>query len=191
MIRTRRDLQAYIAADARSCGRDSVRPKLYMDLVWKFQVALRRKEYYKNQQGLRKLLLLPLAFLAYLRCDRLGVRLGFSIPCNVFDKGLSIAHYGTIAVNGTSTVGKNCRIHEGVTIGSTGGSPGPRLGDNVFIGSGAKIIGDITVADDVAIGAGAVVVRSIDEPGTTWAGVPARKISGQNSHSNLNPRLFS
>lgn len=190
MILTRNDLKEYIAADALACGRDSVRPNLYMDLVWKFQVALRKKEYYKNQRGAKRLLLLPLAFLAYYRCDSLGVKLGFSIPCNVFDKGLSIAHYGTIGVNGTSVIGRNCRIHEGVTIGSTNGSLGPKLGNNVFIGTGAKIIGDVTIADDVAIGANAVVVRSILEPGTTWGGIPARKISDNNSHSNLNPRLF-
>ena len=190
MILTRKDLKEYIAADALACGRESVRPKLYMDLVWKFQVALRKKEYYKNQRGLKKLLLLPLAILACYRCDSLGVKLGFSIACNVFDKGLSIAHYGNLAVNGTSVVGRNCRIHEGVTIGSTNGSPGPKLGSNVFIGSGAKIIGDITIADDVAIGANAVVVKSISEPGTTWGGVPARKLSDKDSHSNLNPRLF-
>ena len=85
----------------------------------------------------------------------------------------------------------NCRIHEGVTIGSTSGSKQAAIiGNNVFIGSGAKIIGAITIADDVAIGANAVVVKDILEPGTTWAGNPARKISDRNSHSNLAPKLF-
>lgn len=190
MIRTRKELKAWIAADALACGREGIRPRLYMDLVWKFQVALRRKEYYKNQQGLKGKLLLPLKCLAYFRCDRLGARLGFSIPCNVFGPGLSIAHYGAIAVNGTCRVGKNCRIHEGVTLGSTNGSRGPQLGDNVFLGSGAKIIGDVTLADGVAVGANAVVVRSITEANTTWAGVPARKISDKSSRENLNPALF-
>lgn len=190
MILTRNDLKEYIAADALACGRDTVRPKRYMDMEWKFQVALRKKEYYKNQQGMKKLLLLPLKVWAYYRCDSLSVRLGLHIPCNVFDKGLSIAHFGTIAVNGTCVIGKNCRIHEGVTLGSTNGSRGPRLGDNVFIGSGAKIIGEVYIADDVAIGANAVVVKSILEKGTTWAGNPARKISDKNSHANLNQRLF-
>lgn len=190
MILTRQDLKDYIAADALACGRDSVRPKLYMDMEWKFQTALRKKEYYKNQRGLKSLLLFPLKVLAYYRCDSLAVKLGLHIPCNVFDKGLSIAHYGTIGVNGTCVIGKNCRIHEGVTLGSTNGSLGPRLGDNVFIGSGAKIIGDVYIADDVAIGANAVVVKSILEKGTTWAGNPARKISDNNSHANLNRRLF-
>lgn len=190
MILTRNDLKEYIRADAVACGRDSVRPKLYMDWEWKFQLALRKKEYYKNQQGIKKLLLLPLTALAYYRCDHLAVKLGLHIPCNVFDKGLAIVHYGNITVNRTCVVGKNCGIHQGVTLGSTNGSRGPRLGDNVFIGSGAVIIGDVYIADDVAIGANAVVVKSILEKGTTWAGNPARKISDNDSHANLNPGLF-
>lgn len=89
-----------------------------MDMEWKFQVALRKKEYYINQQGIKKLLLLPLMALAYYCCDSLSVKLGLHIPCSVFDKGLSIVHFGSIAVNGTCVIGKNCRIHEGVDHGS-------------------------------------------------------------------------
>ena len=120
-----------------------------------------------------------------------SVKLGFSIPINVFGPGLSIAHYGTIVVSPAATVGKNCRIHEGVNIGATNGSSlAPRIGNNVFIGTGAKIIGDISIADDVAIGANAVVVRSITEKGVTYGGIPAKKISSNNSHANLSPSLF-
>ena len=109
----------------------------------------------------------------------------------MFGPGLSIAHYGTIVVSTAARVGKNCRLHEGVNIGATNGSSrAPQIGDNVFIGTGAKIIGDITIADDVAIGANAVVVKSIQEQGITVGGVPAKKISVNNSHSNLAPQLF-
>ena len=109
----------------------------------------------------------------------------------MFGPGLSIAHYGTIVVNDAARVGKNCRIHEGVNIGATNGSlRAPQIGDNVFIGTGAKIIGDLTIADDVAIGANAVVVKSITEKGVTYGGIPAKKISANNSHSNLAPQLF-
>ena len=120
-----------------------------------------------------------------------SVKLGFSIPLNVFGPGLSIAHYGTIVVSDAAKVGKNCRLQEGVNIGATNGSAkAPQIGNNVFIGTGAKIIGDITIADDVAIGANAVVVKSITETGVTYGGVPAKKISSNNSHSNLAPQLF-
>ena len=118
--------------------------------------------------------------------------LGFHLPLNIFDEGLSIAHYGALVVNTRARVGKNCRVHAMVVIGATNGDPAaPIIGDNVYIGAGAKIIGDIRIADGVAIGANAVVVKSIDEPNTTWGGVPARKISDRSSKSNLCPDLFA
>ena len=60
------------------------------------------------------------------------------------------------------------------------------IGDRVFIGSGAKIIGNITIADDVVIGANAVVIHSITEPGITVAGNPAKKVSNTGSFYYLN-----
>lgn len=100
-----------------------------------------------------------------------ALKLGFTIPINVFDKGLSIAHCGTIVVNDHSKVGQNCRIQECVNLGATGGnSLSPIVGNNVFIGTGAKLIGGITVADGVSIAANAVVVKDILEPNTTWGG---------------------
>ena len=66
-------------------------------------------------------------------------------------------------------IGKNCRIHQGVTIGSTSGSTASAtVGDNVFIGANTSIIGDVHIANNVAIGANSLVVKDIDEPGTTW-----------------------
>ena len=110
-----------------------------------------------------------------------SVRLGFSISLNCFGPGLSIAHYGTITI-GNAKVGRNCRFQEGVNIGSTGeGKTAATIGDNVFIGTGAKIIGDIAIADDCVIGANSVVVKSITEKGITVAGVPAKKVSSNNS----------
>lgn len=133
-----------------------------------------------------------LYYILRLKYHRLSLKLGFSIPINVFREGLSIAHYGTIVVSNHAKVGKNCRIHEGVNIGSTNGNEmAPQIGDNVFIGTGAKIIGNISIADDVAIGANAVVVKSITEKGVTYGGVPAKKISGNSSRANLTKDLFN
>ena len=113
-------------------------------------------------------------------------RLGFSIQFNCFGPGLSIAHYGLLVVGGNAKIGKNCRIHEGVTIGLTGGSDlSAKIGDNVFIGSGAKILGNLTIADGTCIGANAVVIRDILEPNITVGGVPAKKISNNNSDKFL------
>lgn len=63
------------------------------------------------------------------------------------------------------------------------------IGDNVFIGTGAKIIGDIAIADDCVIGANSVVVKSITEKGITVAGVPAKKVSSNNSAPYIDSRL--
>lgn len=191
MIRTKTELRAYLLRDAKANNRKSPRCKLWGDEVWRYIVTLRHLEYHSNQTGLRKRLCTPARLYYKLRLHRLGIKLGFGIPINVFGKGLAIPHRGTIMVANSASVGENCRIHEGVTIGATNGSDrAARLGNNVFLASGAKVIGDITIADDVAIGANAVVVRSITEKGTTWGGVPARKISSHDSHSNLSRLLF-
>ena len=58
-------------------------------------------------------------------------------------------------------------------MGTTNGSNrAPVLGNNIFLGDGCKIIGDISIANDVNIGANAVVVKSITEPKTSWGGYP-------------------
>ena len=192
MIRNYSDLHLYFRQDAAACKRSTYKPHLFGDYAWKFQYYLRIREYETNCiTGLKKLLLYPVILYHKWRFDRLRLLCGFSIPLNVFAEGLSIAHEGTIIVNAHSTVGKNCRIQTGVTLGATNGSDGaPHLGNNVFLGDGGKLIGDIHIEDDVCIGANAVVVKDITEPGTTWAGVPAHKVSNNDSHSNLAPLLF-
>lgn len=180
-----------LQADAAANDRSSLLPRWLGDEIWKFQTALRTVEFTDSFHGIKKLLFLPIKAACRIRCHRLSIKLGFSIPPHVFAQGLSIPHYGTIVVSKHAKVGKNCRIHEGVNIGATNGSgKAPVLGDNIFIGSGAKLIGDIRIADDVCIGANAVVTKSISEPGTTWAGIPAKKISDHSSRMNLSSRLF-
>ena len=111
----------------------------------------------------------------YFKLHQLAVKLGFSIPINTFGPGLSIAHYGPIIVNTATRVGKNCRIHVGVNIGEVNGKA-PQIGDNVYIGPGAKLFGDIIIGDNVKIGANAVVNKSFPEGDCTLVGVPARKV---------------
>lgn len=189
MIRSKEDYYRYLEQDRIALNYKTKHPKPFVDEIWKFQILLRKVEYYIN---CKKSLLNTVVGKYYkLRFHRLSVKLGFSIAPNVFEEGLSIAHYGTIVVHANARVGKNCRIQEGVNIGATSGSDKAAvIGENCFIGSGAKIIGEIRIADHVAIGAGAVVTKDILEPGTTWAGVPARKISDNDSHSFINSALF-
>ena len=170
-------------------GRQDRHPRLFGDEIWKFEILLREVEYYSNckKDFVSKVINKCHKF----RFHRLSVKLGFTIPINVFEEGLSIPHYGTIVVHGNARVGRNCRLQEGVTIGATNGShEAATIGDNCYFGSGAKVIGAVNIADDVAVGAGAVVTKDIIEPGTSWAGAPARKISDTDSHSNLCRDLF-
>ena len=190
MIRSRQDLKRYLWQDQIALGKkEQSHPSPFGDEVWRFQRLLRRTEYHVNCA--RTPLGRVLAALYRLRYHRFCVKMGFHLPLNIFEEGLSIAHYGALVVNSRARAGKNCRIHAMVVIGATNGDPSaPVIGNNVYIGAGAKIIGNIHIADDVAVGANAVVVKSIEEPGTTWGGVPARKISDNSSRSNLCPELF-
>lgn len=117
------------------------------------------------------------------RLHRMSLHLGFSVPINVFGPGLCIAHRGTIVVNKDARVGENCRIHACTNIGSgrSSNSLAPKIGNGVYIGPGAKIFGNVEIADNIAIGANSVVNKSFYEKGISIAGVPARKINNKGS----------
>nr|WP_321413143.1 serine acetyltransferase [uncultured Allomuricauda sp.] len=155
--------------------------------IWKFQKSLRKLEYYKNCK--KSLINKTYYFWLKSKHRKLALKLSFSIPENVFGPGLSIAHYGTIVVNSKAKVGKNCRIHVCVNIGASGGIPkAPTLGDNVYIGPGAKIFGDITLGNNIAIAANSSVNKSILEDRILIAGSPAKKIK-EIDVSNIIPNL--
>ncbi|RRD36614.1 serine O-acetyltransferase [Leucobacter sp. OH2974_COT-288] len=92
-------------------------------------------------------------------------------------KRLFIDHGSGVVIGETAVVGDDVTIYHGVTLGGTGLNPGkrhPTIGDRVIIGAGAKVLGNITVGADSAIGANAVVVHSAPE-WTTLTGIPARQ----------------
>lgn len=96
-----------------------------------------------------------------------------------FGKGFVIMHPQGVVINGAVKAGEKVVIESGVVIGSAkNGYPVkvPTLGDDVFIGSGAKVLGDITVGNHTRIGANAVVVRNVPD-GATVVGIPARVVS--------------
>jgi len=188
-IDTKEKLNEYLKQDKLALGRNSDKPG-FTDEIWKFEILLRKLEYRLDSGKTGGPSGIITRFYK-LKFHKLSLKLGFTIPPHVFGPGLALPHYGTIVIHDEARVGRNCRVHDGVTIGATGGvRKSATIGDNVFLGSGCKIIGELTIADDVCIGAGAVVTKSITEPGTTWAGVPAVKVSDRDSHSNLNPALF-
>lgn len=101
---------------------------------------------------------------------------GISIPNSVqIGKGFYIGHFGQIFLHSDVKMGENCSIGPGVLIGTRGlGNTGvPIIGDNVYIGVGAKVLGDIKIGNNVKIGANAVVLDDVPD-GATVVGIPAR-----------------
>ncbi len=176
MIQTKQDLTFYLDTDKKVYGITRRYPRLYGDWHWKFLIALRHEEYHANKGG--KWHRVCKKFWAMLH-SHYGVKMGWDIPINTFGPGLKINHYGLIIVNGNARIGAFCDIHQGVNIGQHGAAQDdvPTIGDNVWIGPGAKIFGKITIASRCAIGANAVVNASFEEENITIAGMPARKIN--------------
>jgi len=97
-------------------------------------------------------------------------------PGATIGKGLLIDHGAGVVIGETTEIGDNCTIYQGVTLGGTGKDKGkrhPTLGDNVMVGSGAKILGPFKVGDNAKVAAGAVVLEEVP-PNCTAVGVPAR-----------------
>lgn len=156
----------------------------FVDPLFRFNVLLRVNEYLVNRRAT-----ILLRFIPKLWFRRLSIRLGFSIPLNVFGPGLAIVHYGLLVVSPFAEVGRNCRVHAGVNIGGAAGkfdavqakSMAPKIGDRCYIGPGAKIFGPARIGDGCAIGANAVVNALVCGEGVTVAGNPARIVSSEGS----------
>jgi serine O-acetyltransferase len=91
-------------------------------------------------------------------------------------KGLFIDHGMGVVIGETAVIGENVLLYQGVTLGGTGlqkGKRHPTIGNNVVIGTGAKVLGNITVGDNSYIGANAVVIKDVP-PNSTVVGVPGR-----------------
>lgn len=108
-------------------------------------------------------------------------------PGATIGKGLFIDHGMGVVIGETTIIGDNCTIYQNVTLGGTGKDTGkrhPTLGNNVLVGSGAKVLGPFKVGDNARIAAGAVVLSEVP-PNATAVGVPARvvKINGIRSET--------
>lgn len=117
-------------------------------------------------------------FLARYLCERAKRKTGIEIhPGAKIGKDLFIDHGFGVVIGQTAIVGDNVTMFHGVTLGGTGNEKGtkrhPTIEDNVFIGSGAKILGNITVGKDSKVGAGAVILKDVPS-GVTVVGVPGK-----------------
>ena len=125
-----------------------------------------------------------LKFLARLISQRSRRRTGIEIhPGAKIGKRLVIDHGMGIVIGETAEIGDDCLIYHGVTLGGTGKDVGkrhPSIGNNVLIGTGAKVLGPFNVGDNSRIAANSVVLSEIP-PNSTAVGVPARivKVDGR------------
>ncbi|BAQ60012.1 serine acetyltransferase [Geminocystis sp. NIES-3708] len=114
-------------------------------------------------------------------------------PGATIGKGVFIDHGMGVVIGETAIIGDYCLIYQGVTLGGTGKQSGkrhPSLGENVVVGAGAKVLGNIFIGHDVRIGAGSVVLKDVPAD-CTVVGIPGRVVyrSGEKvdplDHSNL------
>ena len=123
-------------------------------------------------------------FAARLMHKRLRFKFGISIPYQTsIGPGFYIGHFGGIVVNEATVIGRNCNISQGVTIGqlNRGQRKGvPVIGEGVYIGPGAAIVGAVRIGNGSAIGANAVVTRDLCENAVA-VGIPATVISTEGS----------
>jgi serine O-acetyltransferase len=169
-------------ADKKSLGITQTSFALLRNEIYSFEVKLRKLEYALNCSN-NPIRTMYRKFLF----RRISIRLGYSISPNTFGPGLSIAHRGTIVVNGGARIGANCRIHVDVNIGTEAGksAAAPTIGDNCYIGPGAKIFGPIEIGSGTVVGANAVVNKSFPEGNQSLGGIPAKAISEKNSDGLL------
>ena len=194
MIESRNQLYQYLEADRIAFNKPKSRNfkecviNVFMrDYNYEFVRCLRKLEYWsyvaKKSKGLKTQIAKIISFYLQTRKLKLRTLTGIELHEGCCGPGIHIAH-GKVVVHHNAQIGANCKLMSDVTIGINGRkdvSGVPVIGNRVFIGTGAKIIGPIYIADEVVIGANAVVVNSIDEPGITVAGNPAKKVSDRGS----------
>lgn len=131
-----------------------------------------------------KLLRVPFSFLYMALYRKIRNGYGIDLPHTVnLGRRVIIEHQSDIVIHGYATIGDDCIIRQGVTLGNRyldRPLEAPKLGKRVNVGAGAKILGNVTIGDDVNIGANAVVLSDIPS-GKTVVGIPAKIISSKKS----------
>lgn len=175
MIQSKQQLHEWLEAELPQYGPRHKNPFYAVTeraILRKHSILLRKTEYHKNvRHRLRHL------FYSF-RLHRLQNRHALHIPLNVCGKGLKVMHLGPVLIHKDARIGQNCTLHMNTSIVAHGRSgDAPVLGDGIVVGVGAVVLGGVTLADHIAIGANAVVNRSFEEEDIAIAGVPAKKIS--------------
>ncbi len=176
MIKDKNDLKEYLTADDKNYqflkGYNikkiiNASPISDNSAIWEYIYTLRHCEYAIN----RNLKLRKIYYLWKLR--KLSYKTGFQIPPNVIGKGVTLYHYGMIIINAEAKIGENCTIHPDVVIGKKekNGAP-PCIENDVYICSGARIIGNITIGHNTKIAPNTYVYKNTP-PNCVISGNPA------------------
>lgn len=185
---TKQELKKLIAQEMQVYGitKKNIREKRFRHqksyMIWK---AVKRLRIYEYRCSRRDKSNNPL--IAHIRAFRVKIadrklnkaceKVDVELTPNMIGKNIRICHDNVVLFG---KVGENCTFHGNNVVGNkrTGASTEiPKLGNNVDVGFGAIIIGNVEIANDCVIGAGAVVTKSFTEPGGILVGVPARDIS--------------
>lgn len=173
MIKSKKEYYEYLEADKNANCISAPQKKLL--ITWRYLKCMRKLEYFTN---CRKDFL-GIVWKAYLKWNlyRISVKSGITLPPNTFGKGLYLPHHGSIVVNDKAHFGDNCVLQNGVNISSdvVGGS-------HIYLGAGSKIMIGVHLADDIIVGANAVVTKSFMEQNIVLGGIPAVKISENGFH---------
>ena len=179
MIKSKKDLKEYLDYEKKLYQKKRI--KLYgpvlseSSIAWKYVCLLRYEEFHFNSNHYLRAL-----FYRFLKV-KLGRARLLSFGINVVDKGLMLHHPHNIMCN-AKKIGKNCSIQFNVSLVAGGHDGGiPTVGDDVAIGVGSVILGDIYIGNGIAIGANSTVNKSFIEDNICIAGSPARKISNNGS----------
>jgi len=169
------DIQRYIG---NSKGKERAKRIIYLFFTQEFYAILIFR-YGKSIQRIKVPILGFLLRVIYFILNKIIAEICAGVLIDLdseIGKGLQLGHFGGIYIK--ANIGENCTIAQQVVIGYKGAFSGggvPTLGNNVFVGAGAKIIGEIKIGNNVKIGANAVVITDVPDNATA-VGVPARII---------------
>ena len=138
--------------------------------------SIRMHQHYRARKGPTAIVLRKLARLRYMVWSTLTA--SDIDPAATLGEGLRLPHPTGVVIHRDAVLGPNCMVMQQVTIGQLAADGAPKLGANVYVGAGAKILGDITLGDDVRIGANAVVLKDVPA-GCTVVGIPASIVRRQ------------